>query len=343
MTMGRLITAAFFIGIMGLFEIVNVYAMIPPIDRIGGDSSPAQPNHSADTGNDGDVVGSWLITVRMGTSADSVSQSINGNSASSPSTNGNGNGPSASLGERFHTAFLQIHRDWTGSFPVMNVHANQHAIDQLRTQSFIVSAERDGIVSIMAQSGPPFNDLIEGEYPWGVDAIRSGTAWATLKKDLHRPTALPGSHLGICILDTGIDFNQPEFIRSDNSIVIENKNFVGDGHPNAQDGHSHGTHVAGTIAAQLNSKGVVGVAYGVGLFIARVLDDTGSGAWSGVIDGIAWCASFQTHTTYPVRVASLSLGGTGAPAAVQTAFDTAYNNGNGLLIIARVAIAVQIR
>jgi len=52
------------------------------------------------------------------------------------------------------------------------------------------------------------------------------------------------------------------------------------GGPNDQ----HGTHVAGTVAAIDNDKGVVGVA-------VRVLDSRGSGAYSWVIAGVDYVAS----------------------------------------------------
>ncbi|MFP9216739.1 S8 family serine peptidase, partial [Enterococcus faecalis] len=58
-----------------------------------------------------------------------------------------------------------------------------------------------------------------------------------------------------------------------------------------QDGSSHGTHVAGTIAALNNSIGVLGVAPSASLYAVKVLDSTGSGQYSWIINGIEWVIS----------------------------------------------------
>ena len=56
------------------------------------------------------------------------------------------------------------------------------------------------------------------------------------------------------------------------------------------DGYGHGTHVAGIIAAINNKIGVVGVVPGAQIVCVRVLDNTGSGYVSNVIDGIDYAA-----------------------------------------------------
>ncbi len=61
----------------------------------------------------------------------------------------------------------------------------------------------------------------------------------------------------------------------------------GVGHPAAcQDNQFHGTHVAGTIAAQANNYGIVGVAPNVTLIPVKVCDTAGYCYASAVIDGI---------------------------------------------------------
>jgi len=73
------------------------------------------------------------------------------------------------------------------------------------------------------------------------------------------------------------------------------------------DGHGHGTHVAGTIGALDNSQGVVGVAPGARLWAVRVLDNNGSGFTSDIICGIDWV----TGMAGTIEVANMSLGGSG--------------------------------
>lgn len=89
--------------------------------------------------------------------------------------------------------------------------------------------------------------------------------------------------------------------------------------PNGEDGNGHGTHCAGTIG---------GSTYGAAPFVilhpVKVLSDSGSGSYSGVIAGIDWvagvCSSTGALAGKPC-VASMSLGG-GASSSV----DTAVNN-----------------
>ena len=85
----------------------------------------------------------------------------------------------------------------------------------------------------------------------------------------------------------------------------------------------HGTHVAGTIAAQPNEIGVVGIAPSVKIQHVRVLGTCG-GNFYDVIDGIRWAAGLTTNwygaawstfgltnNEHPADVINLSLGGGG--------------------------------
>jgi subtilisin len=67
--------------------------------------------------------------------------------------------------------------------------------------------------------------------------------------------------------------------------------------------------VSGTIAALNNTIDVVGVAPGATLHAVKVLNQNGSGTWSGVIAGIDWVASDKLSS---VVIANMSLGGSGS-------------------------------
>ena len=69
-----------------------------------------------------------------------------------------------------------------------------------------------------------------------------------------------------------------------------------------KDDQGHGTHVAGTIAAARDGKGVVGVAPLASLYAVKVLDADGNGNFSDVIAGIEWAAKNK------MDVANMSLG-----------------------------------
>lgn len=69
------------------------------------------------------------------------------------------------------------------------------------------------------------------------------------------------------------------------------------------DQQGHSTHVCGTVAAEKNGKGVVGVAHDAELCIAKVLGDDGSGDNIGVARGIRYCLDRGCD------IISMSLGG----------------------------------
>src|SRR5207247_1030438 len=83
----------------------------------------------------------------------------------------------------------------------------------------------------------------------------------------------------IAILDNGIDLTHPD-LNVYRAVSFSPSNTTGN------DGHGHGTHVAGTAAALDNGIGVVGVAPGARLWAIKVLDDSGSGTLSAILSGI---------------------------------------------------------
>ncbi|NLU76234.1 S8 family peptidase [Streptomyces sp. HNM0575] len=112
----------------------------------------------------------------------------------------------------------------------------------------------------------------------------------------------------------------------DTGVRISHQDFGGrasygydavDGDDEADDGHGHGTHVAGTLAGA--DHGVAKKAEVVGV---RVLNDQGSGTTEQVVAGIDWVTE---HHEGP-SVANLSLGG-GADEAIDTAVRKAISSG----------------
>lgn len=101
----------------------------------------------------------------------------------------------------------------------------------------------------------------------------------------------------------------------------------------------HGTHVAGTIAAESNnSQGVAGVAWNANILPVRVLGTCG-GYTSDIADGIIWSAggsvSGVPSNANPADVLNLSLGGGGSCASTtQSAINTARSLGATVVVAA---------
>ena len=116
-----------------------------------------------------------------------------------------------------------------------------------------------------------------------------------------------GAGVHVAIIDTGIDTTHPDLA----SNVAGGTNCTSGGKRGYQDGHGHGTHVAGIVAALDNGEGVVGVAPAAKLWAVRVLDDQGQGWASDIVCGIDFVDSKSPARGGPITVANMSLGGYG--------------------------------
>jgi hypothetical protein len=117
--------------------------------------------------------------------------------------------------------------------------------------------------------------------PWGVARV--------LPKDDDGDTMVQNCYKIECktvwVLDTGIDLDNADLIVG---TAPKSKNCVVKGKDTPDDGHGHGTHVAGTIAAIANGSGVLGVAAGATVAPVRVLNNRGYGTTAEVLCGIDW-------------------------------------------------------
>ena len=103
----------------------------------------------------------------------------------------------------------------------------------------------------------------------------------------------------IAILDSGIYTRHPDL------NVAGGKDCSSDGkNTYFSDDNGHGSHVAGTAAAEDNASGVVGVAPGARLWAVKVLKADGFGSWSDIICGIDWV----TLKAGTLEAANMSLG-----------------------------------
>jgi thermitase len=110
------------------------------------------------------------------------------------------------------------------------------------------------------------------------------------------------SNVTVAVLDTGIDYDHPEFA----GRVIKGPD-IADNDSDPMDKMGHGTHVAGIIGASGNNGiGVAGVAWNCKLLAVKVLGDKGNGTTDYVAEGIKYAAD------HGARVINLSLGNSDA-------------------------------
>ena len=127
----------------------------------------------------------------------------------------------------------------------------------------------------------------------------------------------------LCIVDSGINAAHEDLA----GVPMTGENFTKSGTWDS-DENSHGTHVAGTIAALNNSVGVVGVAPSgkLRLHIAKVFDASGSASSVTVARAMMSCWQAGAH------VVSMSLGGDEA-SPIETRISALLAK-KGLLLIA---------
>jgi type VII secretion-associated serine protease mycosin len=131
------------------------------------------------------------------------------------------------------------------------------------------------------------NDTLRPQQ-WALDRLQAESVW----------TRSRGAGVTVAVIDTGVAAH-PDLTGS----FVAGKDFASGGN-GRNDGHGHGTHVAGIIAATPdNNLGVAGLAPDVTIMPIKVLDDRGSGYSSAVSNGIIWAADRGAD------IISLSLGG----------------------------------
>jgi subtilisin family serine protease len=150
-----------------------------------------------------------------------------------------------------------------------------------------------------------------GANDWNINSINAPESWAR---------GYTGAGVTVAVVDTGVDLDHPDLVSqiwvnadeiAGNGIDDDRNGYVDDVHgwdfssgdSNPDDGNGHGTHVAGTIAADNNGSGATGVAYDATIMPVRVLANNGSGTASGVAAGIRYAVQNGAD------IINLSLGG----------------------------------
>lgn len=147
--------------------------------------------------------------------------------------------------------------------------------------------------------------------PWGIDRVNAKKAWETTR----------GAGAKVAVVDTGVDFDHPDLkVAGGYNTIDPAKSF--------KDDNGHGSHVAGSIAAQDNDQGVVGVAPDVTLYGVKVLSAEGGGTFEDVIEGIQWTVENR------MDIANFSLGASQGTPALQDAVKAAAAAGVAIIAAA---------
>ncbi|RDD85971.1 S8 family peptidase [Streptomyces parvulus] len=201
-----------------------------------------------------------------------------------------------------------IERTYTKALNGYAVEASETEAKRLAADPAVASVVQDRTFHVTGtQPNPP---------SWGLDRIDQRNL--PLNSSYTYPDSA-GQGVTAYVVDTGVRITHGDFggRASYGYDAIDNDN-------TAQDGHGHGTHVAGTVAG--SAYGVAKKAKIVGV---RVLDNSGSGTTAQVVAGIDWVA----RNAVKPAVANMSLGG-GADSALDTAVRNAIASGVTFVVAA---------
>ncbi|MCM0591211.1 MAG: S8 family peptidase [Gloeotrichia echinulata DEX184] len=164
---------------------------------------------------------------------------------------------------------------------------------------------------------------------WGADMVKAPEAWTK---------GYTGKGVVVAVVDTGVDYNHEDLRDNiwtntkeiaDNGIDDDGNGYIDDvrgwnfieNTNEVLDKNGHGTHVSGTIAGENNDYGVTGIAYDSKIMSVKVLNDSGSGSYSGIANGIYYAVNNGAN------VINLSLGSNFPNSTLESAIEYASRKG----------------
>ena len=131
---------------------------------------------------------------------------------------------------------------------------------------------------------------VDGKFerlPWSVVKLGATKVWGVTK----------GAGARVAVLDSGVECTHPDLAPN----CVPGYNVLEPGTP-PHDATGHGTHVAGIIAGALNWSGMAGLAPEASILPVKVLNSSGTGKVSQIIEGIRWAVGQKAD------IINLSLG-----------------------------------
>ena len=150
---------------------------------------------------------------------------------------------------------------------MLTVEVDRNALDGLRRRGDVRFIEPDIELEAVARTTP-----------YGIETVNATDA---------RAGGETGLGADVAVIDTGIDATHPDL--ADN-LGAGRAFTAGASTPLWDDANGHGTHVAGTVGAIDNDRGIIGVAPDVTLYAVKMLNATGTDLTSDIAAGIEWTA-----------------------------------------------------
>lgn len=142
--------------------------------------------------------------------------------------------------------------------------------------------------------------------------------WEIKKMDIENQWKYSqGENVIIAVIDTGCDLDHQDLKNN----LLPGKNFINH-NEKPYDDNGHGTHVCGTIAAENNGCGMVGVAPRSKIMPIKALNSKGNGNINNLVEAIIWSANNGANFI------TMSLGSTNTTLELQRAIEYANTKGS---------------
>lgn len=168
---------------------------------------------------------------------------------------------------------------------------------------------------------------------WSTDPYVGLGQWGDKEIALDKARDMTGAlqQVIVAVIDTGVDAGHPDLagvvLPGVTILSAQSSGCAADAI--ATDDNSHGTHVAGIIAADANNGiGIAGVAPNARILPIKALDCTGSGSESDIAQAITYAVD------HGARVINISLGSSSDSATLEAAVQ--YATAHNVLIVAAV-------
>jgi subtilisin family serine protease len=197
------------------------------------------------------------------------------------------------------------------------------ALNGILNNPFVIGVEEDAerypisdMAGVVTSEALDTIDQLGQTVPYGIDMVQARDVWDVDRDGVVDDGAPTGANRTLCIIDSGYYQDHEDLPNAEGGYSQVDDNW-------ARDGFGHGSHVGGTIAAQNNAYGVVGVTPGtVNLYIVKFFADDGNATYaSNLVDALSRCQANGAN------VVSMSLGGSRSVRTEKTAFLNAYNAG----------------